>query len=252
MGLIFCITALAMTPNVKLKRILMAGVLLNLITVYLSSSATALGVAVLTSGLGVVGLWNRRTVPLWVGLSFLLGFIIVIGVQLLYTSGIIDAAAAAMGRDADLSGRIPLWEKLWYFIEKRFWFGYGFEGFWITGSDRTRLIESWMWFVPHYSHNGVVEMWLELGIFGVGIIVAVLFGYLRDLTFFSQFRPGDPVAVTLVIYMFFFLFYNFTEASFLSPYSMQWLAFVAFAVSLARTKAEAQAQGARIGRLRRL
>ena len=83
--------------------------------------------------------------------------------------------AAQMGKDASMSGRTGIYKEIWQSIMKHPWFGYGFGGFWYLGnheSQRVGLALNW----PNigYSESGILEVALQLGFVGVGLIVAMI------------------------------------------------------------------------------
>jgi len=89
-------------------------------------------------------------------------------------------------------------------------FGYGFESFWL--GDRRAAFSSGIVFELNSAHNGYLETYLNLGIVGLAITLAMLFvvfrrsqaELMRDLDF-GRFRVG---------YLFAFIAYNWTEAAF--------------------------------------
>jgi O-antigen ligase len=83
--------------------------------------------------------------------------------------------AAKMGKDASMTGRTDIYTEVWYSIIKRPFFGYGFGGFWFPGSlesQRVGLALGW----PNigYSENGVLELALQTGFVGVGLVFLML------------------------------------------------------------------------------
>ncbi len=83
--------------------------------------------------------------------------------------------AAAMGKDPTMTGRTEIYIEIWRSIMKRPILGYGFGGFWYAGSieaERVRLATNW----PNigYAENGFLEVALQIGFLGVGLIVAML------------------------------------------------------------------------------
>jgi exopolysaccharide production protein ExoQ len=83
--------------------------------------------------------------------------------------------AAQMGKDPTMSGRTGIYIELWRSIMKHPMLGYGFGGFWYAGSleaQRVRLVLAW----PNigYAESGILEVALNLGFLGVGLIVATI------------------------------------------------------------------------------
>jgi O-antigen ligase len=117
------------------------------------------------------------------------------------------------GREADsvqtLTGRLPLWELSSTYVWQRPVFGYGFDSFWTP--DRIRFFSAQLqWAVPH-SHNGFIELALDLG--GAGLIIYLIQFARTWLLLRRAYKVRlDPV---LRFYTALFLFYflaMFTEA----------------------------------------
>jgi exopolysaccharide production protein ExoQ len=118
----------------------------------------------------------------------------------------------ALGKDATMTNRVPLWHLLWPFVEDRFWFGYGFGAFWESGLPWVNLIEARMNFLPHYSHNGVIELWLGGGLV---IVIAFLSVYLLTLVkagIFAFNSPASPAAGYPFACLIMIAIVNVTEA----------------------------------------
>jgi O-antigen ligase len=144
----------------------------------LSGSVTSIGVLSATlASLPLLRVIQRRSrVALFsTSVAFVLG-VLVLFVTLLN----LDALLAALGKDPTLTGRVPLWRFVVDQIGERPWLGYGYQGFWLgpdsPSSDVMNVTNGWY---PYHSHNGVLELTLELGIVGVGIF---LWAYLRVVT----------------------------------------------------------------------
>ncbi len=83
--------------------------------------------------------------------------------------------AEHMGKDASMTGRTAIYAEVWRSIMKRPVFGYGFGGFWFPGSlesQRVGLVLAW----PNigYSENGILELALQTGFAGVGLVAAMI------------------------------------------------------------------------------
>lgn len=109
-----------------------------------------------------------------------------------------------IGRDADLTGRLPLWNALIPFIQKRFWLGYGFgESFWKNPDYRQVVWTAISWEAP-YAHNGFIEALLDTGIVGLGLwllfivqVTSLSFKYVSLMRTFSSLI--FPAWITFVI-----------------------------------------------------
>jgi|GEM_PF-1471820 len=69
------------------------------------------------------------------------------------------------------SGRLRLWGHLWEKIQERPWLGYGLGGFWRGMQGPSADIwkqERWR---PPGAHNSFIDLWLDLGVIGLGLLV---------------------------------------------------------------------------------
>ena len=88
------------------------------------------------------------------------------------------------------------------------------------------MIEARLYFTPFYSHNGLLETWLNGGLVLVGLFFLQLCGVLiRAAIIFVRWRE-----VTISSFPFFFSTYfilvNFSESSILGRNSLTWILFV--------------------------
>ncbi len=83
---------------------------------------------------------------------------------------------AKMGREEEVStltGRLPLWEVIIEFIEKRPLFGYGYLAFW--DDKRVEYLSATLaWVIPH-AHNMYLDITLDGGVIALAIFVFAVF-----------------------------------------------------------------------------
>jgi O-antigen ligase len=78
-------------------------------------------------------------------------------------------------RDATLTGRVGLWSHLLDVAFRRPWLGHGFGALWTFESFREQIQELAGWSAqPLIADNGLLDIFLHLGILGVLLLVAVL------------------------------------------------------------------------------
>jgi len=83
-------------------------------------------------------------------------------------------ALEALGKDATLTGRVPLWELVDVEISHRWMFGYGYQAFWTTENpEATHMWFKLGWPAPH-AHNGYRDILLSFGITGMIPFVLML------------------------------------------------------------------------------
>jgi exopolysaccharide production protein ExoQ len=115
----------------------------------------------------------------------------------------------ALGRDATLTGRTALWDGLLRRIVDPV-LGAGFESFWL-GTRLTRLWQEYWWH-PNQAHNGYLEIFLNLGAFGLVLLGALL---VRGYGNIVRALHRDPETGRLMLaFLVAALLYNLTEAAF--------------------------------------
>jgi exopolysaccharide production protein ExoQ len=83
--------------------------------------------------------------------------------------------ATSVGKDASMTGRTGIYIEVWRSIMKHPLLGYGFGGFWYPGSlESQRVGLALRWPNIGYSENGFLELALQTGFVGVGLLVAML------------------------------------------------------------------------------
>jgi len=140
---------------------------------------------------------------------------------------------SAIGRDASLTGRTAIWERALRMVQDPA-LGTGFEAFWLgTRLDAMHAAYRGI----NQAHNGYIEVYLNLGWAGVGLLAALLLSSYRN----AYARLRDDVGAGGFWYAYFFVVVvvNFTEAHFkaMSPVWVLFLAgtMAAPAVAVSRT-----------------
>ena len=81
----------------------------------------------------------------------------------------------ALGKDATLTGRVPLWELVDGQIADHLLLGFGYQAFWTEANPEAWAIWSKIqWLAPH-SHNGFRDTMLSFGISGMILFLLMLF-----------------------------------------------------------------------------
>src|SRR5205814_3493959 len=81
-----------------------------------------------------------------------------------------DALASSLGKDSTMSGRSDIYREVWISIWKAPILGYGYAGFWGVSPEAARVGLSIGWTNIGFSENGVLELALQLGFVGVGLV----------------------------------------------------------------------------------
>jgi exopolysaccharide production protein ExoQ len=132
-------------------------------------------------------------------------------------AGASGEALEAIGRDESLTGRTRVWAQVLRYADSP-WFGAGYENFWI--GDRLIALSIWG---GNQSHNGYVEIYVNLGWVGLLFLAIVILAGYRAMMAYSRTNPdvGRLKAAFYVIC----LTYNFSESAFkmMAPVWMMFL-----------------------------
>lgn len=129
------------------------------------------------------------------------------------------------GKDVTLTGRTGLWQAVQDRIADRPVLGYGYEAFW-TGWGGVSG-EVWLdtgWLAPH-SHNGLLEVLLNLGLVGGVVFVALLGRGLFRSVNYARNRTGIGALFPITIVSFSIL-YSTTEKGVVIQHSIYWVLLV--------------------------
>ena len=83
---------------------------------------------------------------------------------------------ALIGKDPTMTGRTGIWSAIMVSVLKRPLLGYGFGAFWLgTQGESFNVDLAIHWFGMAYAENGMLELWLELGLVGLALVI-LLYG----------------------------------------------------------------------------
>jgi O-antigen ligase len=130
-----------------------------------------------------------------------------------------------LGKDASLSGRVPLWTSAFVSALKRPLLGYGYAAFWTGLQGESLNIFLSTHFLIYQAQNGLLEVWLEIGLVGVVLVIATFISALRNAV--TCFRFGDPEAARWYVGMIVLtVVYNIDETCFATAHSLSWLLYI--------------------------
>jgi len=196
---------------------------MTLWSLHLANSATSLVCLIL--GCLVIGAAHRKGVKR--NPSFLTAFIpicLCLYMVLDFGFGIHGQLAGVVGRNSTLTGRTDLW-KILLGMHTNMLLGTGYQSFWLG----PRLQYVWRKFtVVNEAHNGYLEVYLNLGLIGLLLLVGFLMASYRNIC--RRLRPfSDFGSLSLGLWTV-LVFYNFTEAAFGG--GLVWLALLPGALSV--------------------
>lgn len=193
---------------------------LSVVLIFFGESATAL-MSVLfifatAQGLSRLSLKSKRSVLM------VLLFLISASMMLLLITTNFNAFLTANERDITLSGRTLLWDTLWDFIVQKPWLGYGYGSFFSGAGREANLLWQIHTWNPVHSHNGYVQLWINLGFIGLATFIL---GYLVCLfnSLFKYLVFNDSQMLWVFLFLMYTVFLNLTEVSFVSSNSIIWI-----------------------------
>jgi len=128
----------------------------------------------------------------------------------------------ALGKDATLTGRVPLWNLVDEEISRRMLFGFGYQAFWTSGNaDAWKIWGEIGWMAPH-SHNGYRETMLSLGVVGLAVLGLVIVRAVFQGAVL-QFSASEDGWLWLNVLVGIFLVMNLTESIFLVQNDLYWI-----------------------------
>jgi exopolysaccharide production protein ExoQ len=199
--------------GLRLRPVICAAILGASTLLYLTGSRTAIAALAVCLAWGWVGaaVAQRRYIRVAA-----LGWLVVLAALSLQTRLLLVLEnTSTIGRaDSDMSsltGRIPLWEQLSYFIAARPWAGYGYGGFWTPDHIR-EMSDRLSWSISS-SHSSYVELALSVGIIGATIcVVGFLLALARSLRL--EARAPEKGYAFLAMILMCTLVSGFTETTF--------------------------------------
>jgi exopolysaccharide production protein ExoQ len=152
-------------------------------------------------------------------------------VSALYMGTHLEEVTGVLGKDPTLTGRVPLWIISAVMALQRPWLGYGFNAFWLPDQTYTSRIWHLLTWMPPQAHNGVLELWLELGVVGTGLYFLVFAYYVARALSFSR-HNSEPAAAWPMAFLILIFLANLTTAFFLQGNNIYFILYVALATSM--------------------
>ncbi|NKK68876.1 O-antigen ligase family protein [Rhizobium leguminosarum bv. viciae] len=211
--MILVATAVLMDANRSLRRAALLLLIAGGICLVASGSMTAIIATV--SAYCLIGFYS--VLQRLRGISrivFILFFVqMFVGILLLLHEFLVPFLEA-LGKDATLTGRVPLWELVDGQIADHLLLGFGYQAFWTEANPEAWIIWSKIqWMAPH-AHNGFRDTMLSFGISGMTLFALMLLQALRQG---AALQCGDPRYgwLWLNVFTVVILVMNLTETIFL-------------------------------------
>lgn len=180
-------------------------------------------------------------------------FLLLLGVVLIgvgwWVGTSFDAVTEAMGRDSSLTGRTELWGASILFGLNHPVLGYGYNAFWMGLEGQSADVWQIVGWAAPSAHNGLLEIWLDLGLAGVAIVIYSFGSSLRRAFEMVRDTANWQYAWPLLFLVILFVM-NLTESAFFEGNSIYWFLYMVTAMDLTllekqrRKKSRAQLTGA--------
>jgi exopolysaccharide production protein ExoQ len=157
---------------------------------------------------------------------------LVLGCSAIFVVSHLDGILAVLGKSPDLTGRLEVWGILAWMAQDRPMLGYGYGGFWVFGGPAQTVWET-LGRDPNdaiHGHNGYLELIVECGIVGLGLLLWFLFTVFRRAWSYG-ITTRDIWPISLVLFL---CFYNLGDTTFAARNNICWLILVAVTVQLVR------------------
>ncbi|MEM7714225.1 MAG: O-antigen ligase family protein [Cyanobacteria bacterium P01_A01_bin.68] len=138
----------------------------------------------------------------------------------------------ALGKDTTLTGRGDMWPYIFEMIGQQPFLGYGYGAFWYGPDTPSFYIWRATGWTPPNSHNGFLDLWLQIGLLG---LLIYFFGYLaitlpKALYWLRVTRTSEGFwPLTYMTYMF---LANISETTLMIQNDIFWVLYVAVAFSV--------------------
>jgi len=137
-----------------------------------------------------------------------------------------EEAFALLGRDPTLTGRTDIWAAALVSIAERPWLGYGHNAFWQGwAGPSVSLINAIGWESPN-SHNGLLDLWLELGLVGVCTFLLGL-GIAARRAIRSVRNTVTAAGLWPLVFLSYLVVMNFSTSTIMLQHSLYWVLYVA-------------------------
>ena len=208
-----------------------------------SASATALGdcVVVVAANLALIACKSKRFgIPARV-VTAISGFVALIAYGVFGLT--VDSIFGVLGRDTSLTGRSDFWPYLQQAIAARPILGYGYNAFFgssVGDSYLSYYVVEAGGFSPYHAHNSFLQISLDGGYVGVGLLgIVLLISIWRGFSYLLvEHRAYAGWPLMIVVYL---ILGSFTETYFGNYNSIEWILFVAAILYPVRLRLDLQA-----------
>lgn len=214
LGMVWCVLSLLWPDEIlphRRRHLLAQGTLLVLGVLVLIASDSVTSLVCFVMGTGLMLTTRLRFIRRKPAAVHVLVLTLAVGTSLVMLLGGGASATKVLGRKPTLTGRTDIWAAVIPMVPNPV-VGAGFESFWLSPHVNERLWQLFPGNPLNEAHNGYIEVYLNLGWVGLGLIGIVLIdGYRRSVKAFRR----EPVLGSLCLaFILTEIVYNITEAGF--------------------------------------
>lgn len=162
----------------------------------LTRSATAIGALVITAVVFGALLLARRAGPgrrMWV----LAGVAVVTALAIVAVSAFWQQVLALFGKSDDLTGRVDIWNAVAGLAAQRPAFGWGWVSYWAPWVEPFNDLAVRKGVTYLQAHDAWLDVWLQLGIVGLVLFIALVVGTWYRTWWFAVDRPLDTLGLPI-------------------------------------------------------
>lgn len=207
-------------------------VVIAVVLVFVSDSKTAFALAFVAPFLAALTLFVARKMrisPAIVLLMIPLCYMILSSVS----NFNINRLSYMVYGDSTLTGRTLIWDFVQTEIERRPLLGWGYQCFWLVGSDGPSIVEApgWIKNMPN-AHNGYYDTTVELGYVGYAVLLAFILSTLHGIGRIAERdAPRAWLVLSLVLYI---ICFNYLESLWMRGFEFLWVVFLILVAEIGR------------------
>jgi exopolysaccharide production protein ExoQ len=230
MALAFMVFMVMATSRLASRVICSLAALAALLLVLLSRSSTSLVLClVVLAVLMCRGLFRRHS-RLIIALALALPIIAV----KLDSDTLLNKGLELADRDPTLTGRTELWSAI-VMVSERPWLGYGYGAFWRGADGPSFTVWKMANWEAFYSHNGFLDVWLDVGLVGLAILLMGIAISFRSAVVHWLADPS-PENVWQILFLLYLFISNLTEGTLLAINVLPWILYLTVAIHLHRRR----------------
>lgn len=219
----------------KHQRYKWGGFAISLLFIVFSTSKTSLVVSFIT--IAIILFYQKFTWKGKISVVYLDAVLLFLGSIGTIVIGLWVEILGAMGKDATLTGRTPMWTVALRELMNRPLFGFGRGAFWAEKSkyaiDAGYAVSEG--FVPPHAHNGFIDIMLDVGFVGFFIfLISFAIVYFRSLRL--AYASKNLEDMWPLAYLLFLTLNNMMESYLIRLANVYWVLYIATAFSVRASK----------------